>query len=534
MATNTLTALQVFGQSVTDASFWIAAGSVILFAHNRFRIQTSLPDTLDPPVNARSFTTRFRYGIAEFTYALFYWAIFVVLVTCGSFEGFREWLEQLVGQITLDENVAVASPAWAALVASAVLPSVPGFKTADQALRTFLHDVSSIPTKAHRLAADILAAANDEQQAPGEACRRLCAIIDQLPDKERPATARLYREFRSANRDFLEDVNKKIAKAGEVSTPHEISDYYEEILTRLSRFLSCALLSSQPDELTARQHLKRLPPELRLAVPQIGWQFRMQQIMISLLAVMGLTIVGGVIANLVLLGLAESKFLPLLPEIVWGWEFFSLLLQWTIYAVPMFMLPLIFAAGIKLYLVDRRRYRTELEGDKIPLEDRFLALAVAFVGGLFLACIPTLMGLSVRLDASITSEQFKNTVTFALLWGIPPALFAVTFILRSSVQPHLNRWVSRISDFLYHAVPVLIVSLVLAWSNTRGSDTIQNLPTIQWLFMVCIISFLISGLLGAINCSISRNRLALQSEGKEDSVEANGEEKLSGDLAEQA
>jgi len=543
-------ALQTFGQSINEIAFWIGAGSVLLFAHNRFKIQSVPPDTLDPPVHARALTTRLRYGIAQFTYMSIYWAIFVMLVCFGSFQEFQDLLEKVVGSIPWDDQSTVASPAWAALVATTVLPSVPGFNSIDQRIRTFLHDISSIPTKAHRLARDILKAARAEttelsgQPLPGLTYLKLRELIDQLANKERTPTARMFCSFRREQQEFLDDIQKKFTP-GERDLPPQVEEVYlKELLVKLSRFLSCALLSSQPDELTARRHLKKLGLDL----PEAGWQFRIEQIAVSVVTVAALTLVGGYAANLLMLGVGHAMNNQDLAHIEWGAVFIGELISWVLYAVPMFTLPLIFAAGVKLYLVDRQRYAAELDGEdaKIPWEDLYLASAVAFIGAYFLACFPVLLGFGARIDGATDMGAISTMVKMAIAWGLPPAIFAVIFMHRSSAQPG-KLWPGRFADFFIHGLPVGLASTLLAFifinptlviidppvinqapalgvvpyhEAIPGFDTAaylnparevnlfkSTLSPLQMRIMIGVVSWFVAGCLGAINCSISRRSL---------------------------
>lgn len=504
------TALQNFGQSINELAFWLGAGSVLLFSHNRFKIQSLPPDTLDPPVHARSLTTRFRYGIAQFTYMSIYWAIFVILVCFGSIQEFQDLLEKIAGSIPWKDQSTIASPAWAALVATSVLPSVPGFNTIDQAIRTFLHDISSIPTKAHHLANDILKAVLEDQTLPGLAYLKLREILDQLAVKERASTARLFCAFRKEHQDFLDEIQKKFA-AGDQPMPPQAEDVYlKDLLVKLCRFLSCALLSSQPDELTARRHLKKLGLDL----PEAGWQFRLEQIGVSVALVALLTLVGGYVANLLMLGVGRMFAGLSLGPIVWDAPFLAQLIKWVLYAVPMFTLPLIFSAGIKLYLVDRQRYLAELDDNDSPWEDMFLGCVVAFVGSYFLACFPILLGMGTQISDGTDKTVISTMVKMALAWGIPPACFAIIFILRSSVQSK-SYWRGRVIDFLIHGVPVGFISTLLAIAFIQGDQPLSHLQT---RFMIGSVSVLVAGLLGAINCSISRRALNLQYEPSTEAV----------------
>lgn len=539
------TVLQNFGQSISEVSFWIGAGSVLLFSQNRFRIQSTPPDTLDPPVHARSLTTRFRYGIGQFTYMSIYWAVFVVLVCCGSIPEFQKLLVKLLGQAVLDGKDPVASPTWAALVATAVLPSVPGFNVIDRKLRTFLHDISSIPTKGHHLAKDILNAVLAEQTSPPAAYETLCRVMEGLATRDLTTRVRLFSAFRREHQEFLEDIHRKfstsrIKPAGqdlrinreesENQTAPRPSDrkeneaeqvYLQELLLKFCRFLSCALLSSQPDEQTARKRLT----QLGIKLDQQGWQFRIQQIFVSMVVVSLVTLASGfIVTGITVLAKHFQWFSPagdlagstaVVGTIAWAGAISSTMLEWVIFAVPMFTLPLVFTAGIKLYLVDRERYASDLNTKTLPWEDRFLINTLVFSGSFFLACFPVLLRISHLITDQTNPAIIPAMVTGTLVWGLPPALFALIFIKRTSIRfgpTTRNSWWRFFGNFLWHGLPVGLLSifLVLIFIRPVQGESSPFHPITPFLMRIMIgcVGLLVAGLLGAINCYISRDELA--------------------------
>ena len=143
----------VFGVLLADPSFWIGLTAVWMFGWTRFGDRRWDEDEVDPRIPTSSFTTRFRFLLAAFTYTGAYGLLYAVLIGCGSFEFTQEILKKYIGTIG---DKQIGSPAWAAMAVTAVLPALPVFKRLDERLRAKFHNFASIPLKVRHLADEIL------------------------------------------------------------------------------------------------------------------------------------------------------------------------------------------------------------------------------------------------------------------------------------------------------------------------------------------------------------------------------------------
>jgi hypothetical protein len=110
-------------------------------------------DELSPPLLPSSFTTGFRFQLAAATYIAIYLFAYIALLVIGSFPQLQETLAKLFGGLLVTGSTVaptagdagavkepVGTPAWAALVATAVMPSIPGFSSIDTKIRGYLQD----------------------------------------------------------------------------------------------------------------------------------------------------------------------------------------------------------------------------------------------------------------------------------------------------------------------------------------------------------------------------------------------------------
>jgi len=522
-------AFKNFGQSLSDWPFWMSAITVIVFARNRFSLQSASKEafgTLDPPVPSRSFTTRFRYRMSEFIYATIYWIFYILLVSFGSIEQFQTFLQTVIGTLNIEgSGTKVASPAWAALFATAILPSVPGFKAFDERIRIFLSDFSSIPTKAHSLAADIHKSLLEKYSCE-DAVAEIKKIINKVPQKEGPFASRRYGCFRKENQPFLDETYEKLSRVKFENNQPEDKETFDELLIRLCRYLSCALFLSFPDERAAR---KKLITEFKLdTLKLIGWQFRMQQIFISFILTFGVMAIIGVLFFIIFALAKQFEFtVPYFEKtgFEYGLKILLLLMGWAFYSSAMFILPLIFTAGIKLYEIDKKRFYRAENLDGHPLEDKIITGFIVFTGSFFLACLPLLMNIPFRENSLPGDREFINFILRTLSWGVPPAIFAVVFLYRSSKKPSKssNSFNDYIADFLYHSLPVCCVSAILALISAPHVQDL-GITSVEFTVLILIVSLILPGILGASNCKISRRPLHEQMTKKGESWSLSGEQ----------
>jgi hypothetical protein len=492
-------------QSLAEPSFWMGMILVFLFAQSRFQVTKLGGDEIDPPVAARSFTTRFRYFVASATYVGVYEFIFCALLSVGSFPFLQKMLTSLVGSLDV-EGQQIGSPAWAALVTTSLLPSLPGFSGADDRLRDFLHEFASIPATARQVGNDLLQslrkrlASNSEPgneddfrqlQLAREAFDYLAARARTLRRLTNTRASRGYQRFFDKYQSYwktLEDELAQLEKTAKGQTLEPIiRDRIAAVPNKAARYIACATLLVEDSEYLARQRLMNVFGLADMNV--VGWQFRLVQIFISTVCVAVGTLAGALAAAWISNAWGGDPD-PLRKALTQAPRYFT----WVLYSVPMFTLPLIFAAGVRMYLTDL----AEFGEDTLEWEDRLAAGIVTFIGAYGLSCLPLLIA-----EAITAPPQAGVNLERILPWGFAPAAFAVIFMLMSAqrlagTDSAGARALNAVIDIGAHAIPAALLSYAAA--------AYLDLPKTVALSAAITTGF-IAALLGPIQCAISRRHV---------------------------
>ncbi len=515
-------ALETLGRSLSDQAFWIGFGLVLLFAVSRFAVTQERSDDIDPPLVARSFTTRFRYYLSAAAYVGCYEALYIVLVAFGSFPEFQELLEQWIGSLKVPghDDKAIGTPAWAALATSSLLPSVPGFKTVDQRVRDFLHRFASIPQKARALANEILEVvaaepvpeqAQDIQEAYAHLSDDDRALVSQhrwlrnagelLQDGvNNPRNASAYSSFFSRHSEAYKRAEKKqkeiLAAAKSAGEPSAmLSLELKDLVDRQARFLSCALLSNEPSEKDIRETIRDRLTLPALPVMQFG--FNLKQMIAGGVLIVILTIAAGFAALYGVLSMQEP------PQSIGGASVIFIF-SWVPYAVLMLLPPFVIAAGMRLYFADRK----QLYKMPIGLEDHVLGVSTLAVAAYGLGMLPPLAGMAI--GSRIEGTQWLIQI---LPFGLTPAALACIFFYLSTWNATRNAWGNFAVDFSVFAV----ISAGLIWFATwvatnedfggmnfaqaSGDAAFTNAVALR---VLTVTAGILGGLLGAFQCRISR------------------------------
>lgn len=509
-------------KALAEPSFWIGLVLVLLFANNRFATTKLSVDALDPPVMARSFTTRFRYLVAAASYVGVFAFIYFTLVSIGSFVAFQEFLTKAMGALSIDGESTtngnkIGTPMWAALATTALLPSLPGFPAVDEKVRDFLYEFASVPFTARRLANAFLAALRREMTPDGvddssstpypawsvlrdaevarfirRGVRNLCHVRDVRAAKDYELFFGRYQTYWHGLLHDLKDLGKR---ADETRGADAVVGRELDILLQKSvRFVSCALLHVEGYENLARRRMKGEFGVSRLE--EEGWQFRLMQMFLAMFCVIIGTFLGGIVA-VYLCELRSGGGFDLLAVR----DDASRLLGLAVLTVPMFTLPLVFAAGVRMYLSDRAAF----ECHPLPWEETLLASFVTFVGAYGLSCLPQLVAAAV-----LTSADEGVDLSRVLPEGLAPAVFALIFMFMSSARlvtsrrhPRLRRITNATIDIVVHGVPVAAIALVM--NLFMAAEPNQPPPLNHDAVVIpTIMALFIAGVLAPIECSISR------------------------------
>ncbi len=512
--------LDTLGRSLNDSAFWIGFLLVLLFAANRFAVTEERSDDIDPPLAARSFTTRFRYHLSAAAYVGCYEVLYIALVAFGSFPEFQELLTQWIGslQIPEHEGEAIGTPAWAALATSSLFPSVPGFRNIDTRARKFLHSFASIPQKAHTLAGEILAVVanepeteqsreidekyahlSDEDRALIRQLHWLSSAVELLQDgANNPGNAVAYSGFFSRHSDAYRRAEKKakeLMPAADTATGPSpvLTRELKDLVARLARFLSCALLWNEPSERALRETIRTKLELQRL--PVLPFSFNLRQMIAGGILIIALTIGAGFLALFVVYSLQKPT-----PSVSTDSAIF--ILSWVPYAVFMLLPPFVIAAGARLYFADQR----QSHDTNLALEDQIVAVSALAIAAYALGILPPLAGMAIENRIEGTQWLFQ-----ILPYGLTPAALACIFFYLSTWRATRSPWRNFAVDFGIFA----IVSAGLIWFATWIATDIGNLSFADVskdrafndevaLKVLPITAGILAGLLGAFQCLISR------------------------------
>lgn len=513
--------INVLGQSIGDSAFWVGFALVVVFALNRFAVSDSGPDESDPRVVARSFTTRFRYYLSAVAYVGCYEFAYGILVGIGSFPFLQDILKEWIGTLNFkgpDGNlVAIGTPAWAALAVTSILPAAPGFSGVDRKIRETLRDFASIPHKARALAREIVeqlsrptapgatgAAGNEGDEARGKARQLdwIAKAVDKLQDGgSNPRNAPAYSGFFSTYGGALQHARRRKQKLEASLTDAEaklplVIDELDGMVNSAARFLSCALLQIESSERDVRSTLRETL-ELR-TLPVLEFDFNLKQIIISLVAVMALTFLVGVATLKLALPESASLSVPMIGFIA----------SWLPYSALMLVPSFIFAAGVQLYFMDVRQYRSK----PAPLEDKLLALMSLFLLTFGIGILPPMLGMA--WEQKIAGS---NWVMQVLPFGLTPAVVALVFYFLTAHPLVRSGRGQGILDLAVFAV----VAGGSTWFATHVAiDFGLSIPEMSRvpeftneiaLSVFSVTAAVLVGVVGALQCHISR-RTAMRSD----------------------
>jgi hypothetical protein len=498
---------------ISDVSFWTCLVSVFLFAYSRFNV--SLPDTdeLAPPLKPRSFTVVFRFLHAAFIYLGVYGLTYFALLYAGSFPLFQNWLATLFGGLvdSSGQEAKVGTPAWAALVATAAVPAMPWLAKLDEAVRSKLHDLASIPRKAELIGFAILRAPGfpPAPKLPPNPPRalvtaavtthrarfaRLSELWNDLQQIEDQRARARYEAFFRDNQSVLDALAADFAvDLSEPSGLHPkvFEDRLDAKVRKAARLTGCALIHAEAPESEIENRLSALG----LATGKLGLDFRAAHLIVAFFALCLMTIVGCYVAALAYGATAttDATLFAILGE--HSWRF----LLWGAISDVVYLLPLLLAVGVAMYLVDRT-----LMNDASRSVERLAIHILTFAGAAGLALF-ILLGWSfvlLQVTASATTAADQPTVEIGriLPWVLPPALLATLFLSLSDRKPLASRTLDVLLDVTVCGGAAAAASaLALAFTVAQGYGYAKLPPGFMW-YLAPITAAMIGVTIGAIVC----------------------------------
>jgi hypothetical protein len=510
--------MPVIGTVISDVTFWIGLGSVILFAYSRFNV--SLPDTdeLSPPLSPRTFTTNFRFQLAALVYVGIYVFVYFFLLVAGSFPGLQEPLIKLFGTVT-DASSSIGTPAGTALIATSILPSTPGFKRFDAWLRGKLQAFASIPAKAWIIGQEMMEALGafpkdalvpdatlvDVQNALASHKKvfgDLNDLWDRLAQVEQFVPGRRYVKFFGDYKKLADKLREAFSiepgHLATIETARYVESRLRTILSRAARFTGCAMLNAELSENAVRSRLN----EKGIHVAGGVFNFGPAQLFIAVCMVAVVTVVGVFASVNIFAVFTGADSTEILKQHLG--KFFS----WGILADVTYTLPLILAAGVEMYLLDQRAQNTNIAGI-----DRAAGALLNFLGAAGLAFVSMLAWSYVRMRLFPNLDPLRGTSAAGsvdplriLPWVLPAATVSTIFLLRAA-QPAVGGWTTALTDGFFHGVGAAAASYVSLQLFALSGYTFRDLPDGLMTYVSLITPGLIGFSIGGIICYTTRRQV---------------------------
>ena len=512
--------------TIQDISFWTGLLTVFAFSQGRFSEKQGDEEETDPPLPNRYFTSRFRYYSSAALYSGIFAAIYCVLIVVGSVPAFQDDLKVIFGSLAGSApsgDAEIGTPAWAAMLIMVIAPAVPWVKKHEAALRLWLQEFSDIPFKARQLADETLRTLLDsmntsvrlddaDEPALFDVFARLELLQNTLGTTGRPKLDQGYRRFFKEHAELLTKTKSKIRSmraefetqrdagkparanrrhrpAGSNAERAEPAAHREQLVLlvkRYARLLICAALWIEGEEYNLRETVRGAPYLGGFGTAE--FRFTKGQVFLGLIAVTAAGLFVGAACDIALMAILTDE-----PRAT----YFGVLdyrIQWALMQSFAFILPLLFAAAIRLYLIDRRVHR----GRPLEWQTVSVALILAFTACWGLAALPTVLLQTIKGAQSGVALD----LTFALLIAVPPAVVNAGFVALSDMRVNGSKWRRALSDFaIFGAIGGTCALLVLAFQKMRaGADF--SLLEVYGADIATMTA--ISGLFGALQCSISR------------------------------
>ncbi len=512
--------------TVQDISFWTGLATVFAFSQGRFSEKQGDEEETDPPLPNRYFTSRFRYYSSAALYSGVFVAIYCALIVVGSVPALQDDIKVIFGSLAgtaPDGNLEIGTPAWAAMLIMVIAPTIPWVKRHEAGLRLWLQEFSDIPFKARQLADEAMRTLLASMNAAGgldtadepvlfELFARLEQLQNRLAATGRPKLDQGYKRFFKEHAELLAKTKAKIksmraefealrdaarpARAqrrqrqadaiAEHAEPAAFREALVLLVKRYARLLICAALWIEGEEYNLRETVRGAPHLAAFGTAE--FRFTKGQVFLGLIAVTAAGLFVGAACDIALMAILTDE-----PRATY-FNALDYRLGWALMESFAFLLPLLFAAAIRLHLIDRRVHR----GQPLEWQTVCVAIILAFVACWGLAALPTVLLQTIKgAQAGVALD-----LTFALLIAVPPAVVNASFVALSGARLNGSRRRRALLDFAaFGAIGGACALLVFAFQQFRtGADY----PFIEGYAADIATMFVISGLFGALQCSISR------------------------------
>lgn len=403
----------------------------------------TLPDPKELPLPPRSFTTFFRYALALSTYFGGYASAYLAFILLASVPATREMMSDILTSLGVQIDQVVGSPAWGAVLVTAILPSVKGFKQVDDWGRGRLQDFASIPVKAKLISEELVdhlkggkleINENSSRQQISAAIKihrerfeHLQTAWKKLHQITAPIAGRRYRKFYKENdQKIMQRFEHEFAgrpaegKTLDLASARHIEDHHREAVLRLARYIICGMLLSEGTEYRVRDRLKN---ELKINVKQNALNFGFKHLVVLVIMVIVVIVSTYFSAFIYHLWYGVS---PICTSAAGHYdcsahaelrEIFSHNIQffgWGIQTFIMYALPIAVAAAAAMFKLDQKASKSALN----PID--YLFLAILTFAATAMLCFFMLLAFGITIPKYLGGTELKLNVLVP--WIIPPAL----------------------------------------------------------------------------------------------------------------
>jgi hypothetical protein len=179
-------------------------------------------------------------------------------------------------------------------------------------------------------------------------------------------------------------------------------------------------------------------------------------------------------------------------------RFFS----WVFVTVLTYTLPIVLAAGVEMYLLDRASAREPVEG-----ADYASVAILTFIGAAGLAFFALLSYKFVMVRIVAPTPDASIAVWRLLPWSLPPAMIATVFLVMAGREPRLPRGVEAAVDAVTHGTAAALASTLAMFLSAMAGQGSSSMPDGMLLWIAPITAAAIGGSIGGVLCTTCRHRL---------------------------
>jgi hypothetical protein len=340
---------------------------------------------------------------------------------------------------------------------------------------------------------ETLAAALDRHK---ERFAKLREFADALVQTESARAARRYSFFFAENQGILDKLDEEFAVDAEHCNTAQTARYVEKrfraALRKMARFIACAMLNAEPSEFAIRTRLQAIGLNVRI----VGFDFRPGHLVLTFATIAVMTLVGCYAAVFTYAYHFQLESLPLVAA--YSPMFFS----WIFVTVVTYSLPLVLAAGVEMYLLDRAS-----AGDRVDGADYAAIAILTFAGAAGLSFFALLAWNFIKLKLAAAGASSVVQLWQILPWSLPPATVATVFLVMAGRETGAGSAVDLALDALVHGSAAAFASLVALLLAILAGSTFSHLPAGIMPYLAPMTATGIGATIGAVLCATCRRRL---------------------------